>query len=277
MQIHHLNCMTFHLGAPAITHCLLIEATDGLVLVDTGLGLGDYADPTPLVRAFTALNRVPCDLEETAVRQIARLGYAPEDVQHIVLTHLHIDHAGGLPDFPWAKVHVFAPEYEAAMSPGRFSFTERFYVARHWAHGPEWVIHRLEGETWFELDCVRVIEDELLEVLLVPLVGHSRGHCGVAVKTPQEWLLHCGDAFVRPSQVDPRDSRSPFPSWAGPLERRLFPGGPLLQLRALMRDHGEDVRLFCAHDPRGILQVGETTVVNEEDKCQISQINLPVP
>ncbi len=180
MRIHHLNCMTFHLGFKNVTHCLLLEAADGLVLVDTGLGLGDYAHPTPLVRAFTTAIRVPCDPEETAIRQIERLGLVPEDVRDIVLTHLHIDHAGGLPDFPWARVHVYAAEHEAATHPRRSSFKERFYVTAHWTHGPQWVLHSCAGERWFGCDCVRLIEKPV-EVLLVPLLGHSRGHCGVAV------------------------------------------------------------------------------------------------
>ncbi|WP_223281445.1 MBL fold metallo-hydrolase [Streptomyces antnestii] len=40
------------------------------------------------------------DTGETAVRQVAALGYDIEDVRHIVLTHLDLDHAGGLRDFP---------------------------------------------------------------------------------------------------------------------------------------------------------------------------------
>jgi glyoxylase-like metal-dependent hydrolase (beta-lactamase superfamily II) len=193
------------------------------------------------------------------VRQVVRLGYVPEDVQHIVLTHLHLDHAGGLPDFPQANVHVFAPEYEAAMRPKRFSFPERFgYVATNWAHGPRWVLHSLAGERWFGLDCVRVIESGPVEVLLVPLVAHSRGHCGVAVRTSEGWLLHCGDAYLRQMQVDPVHPRSPFPRWFQPVEQLVEE--PVLRLRALAREHGDEVRLFCAHDGQmfAVLQ-GNTT------------------
>jgi len=46
MRIHHLNCMTFHLGLASVTHCLLIETADGIVLVDGGLGLRDYEEPS---------------------------------------------------------------------------------------------------------------------------------------------------------------------------------------------------------------------------------------
>ena len=56
---------------------------------------------------------MPLNPEQAAMRQVARLGYAPADVRHIVLTHIHFDHCGGLPDFPAASVHVHRREYKA--------------------------------------------------------------------------------------------------------------------------------------------------------------------
>ena len=101
MRIHHLNCGSLKPYWPrleAIVYCLLVETNQGLLLVDTGFGLQDYSHPTPTMRLFTRLLRVPCDERETAVRQVVRLGYDAEDVRHIVMTHLHLDHAGGLRD-----------------------------------------------------------------------------------------------------------------------------------------------------------------------------------
>jgi len=43
---------------------------------------------------------------------------------------------------------------------------------------------------------VRALPGARDDVLLIPLPGHSRGHCGVAVKTGEGWLLHCGDAYL---------------------------------------------------------------------------------
>lgn len=58
MKIHHLNCMSYTLGVPEITHCLLIETNDGLVLVDTGLGTQDYTNPSRRVKSFMRFNKV---------------------------------------------------------------------------------------------------------------------------------------------------------------------------------------------------------------------------
>jgi len=55
-----------------------------------------------------------------AMREIpadgAGRGYDPADVTDIVLTHLGLDHSGGLPDLPAARVHVHDAEYRAAMA-----------------------------------------------------------------------------------------------------------------------------------------------------------------
>lgn len=242
--------MSPHLGPrQGITYCLLVETNDGLALVDTGFGLNDYHRPTRLMRLFTWLIGTPCDPEETAVRQVTRLGFAAADVRNIVLTHLHLDHAGGLPDFPEAQVHVLRVEYEAAMRPR--GLIERAYDRAHWAHGPRWVLHEdCDGE-WFGFDCIHIMEGLAPEMLLVPLPGHTRGHCGVAIATPQGWLFHCGDAAspfhraVDPHQLgDACQSLNSLPDW---IPRRLI-GPHVPRLRALIRDHGDLVTVISGHD-----------------------------
>ena len=58
------------------------------------------------------------------------------------------------------------------------------------------LVHEPGGEPWFGFECVRDLGGQLPpEILLVPLVGHTRGHCGIAVDTGEQWLLCAGDAY----------------------------------------------------------------------------------
>lgn len=195
MTIHFLNCFTCNARVPAHwqsgTLCLLIETNQGLVLVDTGLGQNDYVHRTGVLRTFQAVTIVPMNPEEAAVRQIGRLGYRPEDVRHIVLTHMHFDHCGGLPDFPHARVHVHRREYEAFMGGPR-RWTDLGYVRRHVAHGPQFELYDDTGARWLGFEAVRLPFEP--EMWLVPLFGHTRGHCGVVVRADTGWLFHVADA-----------------------------------------------------------------------------------
>jgi glyoxylase-like metal-dependent hydrolase (beta-lactamase superfamily II) len=98
MAIHILNCASmspwwprWHLGSV----CLLVDTNQGPLLVDTGLGLHDYAHPSKLVRFYIADFGIHMDPEIATVHQITRFGWKVEDVRNIVMTHLHFDHAGG--------------------------------------------------------------------------------------------------------------------------------------------------------------------------------------
>jgi glyoxylase-like metal-dependent hydrolase (beta-lactamase superfamily II) len=200
-MVHHLNCATLRpLGgfggrlSPVrmVAHCLLVERPDGLTLVDTGFGRDDVAHPRRLGRPFVAVVRPVLDVAETAAAQVVALGHRVEDVTDIVLTHLDLDHAGGLADFPDARVHVYGAELDAGLNP---TFrTKARYCAAQWAHRPRWVRHDVAGEDWFGFEAVHALSDD--DVLLVPLHGHTAGHCGVAVRRPTGgWLLHAGDAY----------------------------------------------------------------------------------
>ncbi len=128
---------------------------------------------------------------ETAVHQVTQLGYHPEAVRHIVLTHMHFDHSGGLSDFPHATVHVHRREYEAfTRFPRRLS--DLGYVRRHAAHEPEFALYDDDGEKWFDFPAIRLPFEP--EMWLVPLFGHTQGHCGVAVRTESGWLFNVGSA-----------------------------------------------------------------------------------
>jgi glyoxylase-like metal-dependent hydrolase (beta-lactamase superfamily II) len=233
----------------AIVYCLLVETDDGLVLVDTGFGIADCTRPSGLMRAFASVIGAPLEIDETAIRQIAQLGYQTSDVKHIVITHLHLDHTGGLPDFPSAKVHVSRTESETARRPR--GLMERAHVHAHWAHGPDWVLHEQAGTKWFDLDAMPIVDGLSPAVLLIPLPGHTRGHCGVAIATANGWLFHCGDAA---SPFHPDTDLHPGASSEYPLRRlpaafvRRVIGPQVPRLRKFRRERAAEVDLISSHD-----------------------------
>lgn len=231
-----------------VCHCLLVETREGLILVDTGLGLRYIDHPSLLGRRTSFVIRAPTDPAETAVRQIVGLGFAVDDVRHIVLTHLDPDHAGGLPDFPTAQVHVHVQEYETAMHPPTPGERRR-YIADQWKHDVKWILHPLQGEKWYGFDQVQEI---LPEVLLIPIIGHTRGHCGVAVGTEKGWLVHCGDTYTHHGEVSLEPVRTPLGAkWfqrSVPVDRMASLNGQG-RVRQLLRDHGKEMTVFCSHDP----------------------------
>ena len=102
-------------------------------------------------------------------------------------TDLHYFHEGGIGDFPNARVHVFADELAAAKARSSVKEKNR-YIEAQWAHDPNWVEHRVAGESWLGFESVQVIGED---VLIVPLRGHTRGHSGIAVRRPSGgWYLH---------------------------------------------------------------------------------------
>lgn len=265
-RIHHLDCGPMRPaggwlvdGHPGLLrrsemacHCLLVESDAGLVLVDTGMGTHGASRPrTWLGNAFTTVMSPRATYQDSALAQVRALGYQPDDLRHIVLTHLDLDHAGGLADFPHARVHVYAEEYRALVAPRTRAQRARYRPAQ-FAHGPQWSTYATDGDDWFGFRAVRELDGLGPDFLLVPLAGHTEGHAGVAVNTGASWLLHAGDAYFHHGEMDPAHPHCPTGISAFQTVMQTDRAQRLRnqrRLRDLRAQHGADIAIFSAHDP----------------------------
>lgn len=244
MQVHHLNCGVLH--APpyprAACHCLLLEEHGQLVLIDTGIGLLDVRHPLDRIgQTLIELAGFQFDEPDTAVRQIEQRGFCAADVKHIVLTHLDPDHTGGLADFPTAQVHVSHEEL-AGLARGNSR-----YIQAHFAHEPKWNPQPPAAQEWFGLESRPLALGLSSQVCLIPLFGHTLGHCGVAIKSPNKWLLHVGDAYYLRAELAQNDH--PVSQLATlRADDDTMRRTSLAHLRRLANDHADEIEMIGYHD-----------------------------
>jgi glyoxylase-like metal-dependent hydrolase (beta-lactamase superfamily II) len=151
-------------------------------MVDSGLGLRDHAEPG---RRFgsAATSSARCSPKpETAVRQVAALGFDPHDVRHVVLTIVDADHTGGLADFPWAQVHLDGCGSGRGAEPARPAGKKGATCPRNAIIGPSAGSGTIRAERAVgeasppaEETCRHRTGPGLLG-----LPGHTRGHAAVA-------------------------------------------------------------------------------------------------
>lgn len=264
MKVHHLNCgshcpvggalfdgKSTGLLAKIGTQVLLLETDAGLVLVDTGYGLQDVIGRPrrlPITWPVLVLNTRLRE-EDTALRQIERLGFRHRDVRHIVLTHLDFDHASGIEDFPLARVHVLAAERDAAEHRRRSFVDRQRYRPALWDGVRDWRTYMDGGEPWFGFEAVRDLDGLPPEILMIPLRGHTIGHAGVAIETPTGWLLHAGDAYLHHDQL--RRDRPGMPPGLAAYERIMTSDlGAARKNLSRLRDlaSGGLAQVICSHD-----------------------------
>ena len=158
----------------------LIEHPDGLVVVDTGESAGAmtrewYPWWQPYWRLAVKFDVRP---EDEIGPQLRARGFDPDDVRTVVMTHLHGDHAGGIPHFRNSEIVIAQGEWKAAQG---FAGEAGGYLPKHF---PQWLSPTLiEGE-----------HEVAPGVRVTPTPGHTPHHQSVIVETGTRTLFLAGDA-----------------------------------------------------------------------------------
>lgn len=211
----------------------LIETDDALVLVDTGWHDTIRTDPT------SALNRLALTMyqgrqqpgQELPAR-LHGLGFGLDDISHVVMTHLHSDHASGLKYLTGLDVPVLLGPgewREANLNPFYIKHQFRLplnYQDVHYRH--------VDGVPGFSY------AHDLLgdgRILLLPTPGHTRGHQSVLVRAERDVLITADIAYDREA-----------------FEAGVLPGS--VSAPGAARDSLSRVRHFAAETPDAILQFG---------------------
>jgi N-acyl homoserine lactone hydrolase len=177
---------------PLPIYAFVIEHPEGLIVVDTG-ETARVAEPGyfpwwhPYFRHGVQEWVQP---EEEIGPQMRAIGFDPNDVRWVLLTHLHTDHAGGLGHFPKAEHLVSRREYEN--DTGVMGLL-RGFLPNRW---PRWfrpTLIDMQPEPIGPFpSSYRVTQAG--DVRFVPTPGHTVGHLSVVVTTPELTYFLAGDA-----------------------------------------------------------------------------------
>lgn len=242
MKVYHLNCVQIEspLGS-AIGHCVLIESSGNLTLIDAGIGLAETRNPEKaLGKDLIELTGFKFDEKLTAIRQIEDLGFDPTNVSNIICSHLDPDHIGGFSDFPKAVVHVSQEEYES------FKSGNERYLSQQLSYKPELILYSQNNSKWFGLPARKLNLN--FEAYLIPLFGHTLGHCGVAFRTENTWTFYVGDAYYLKAELNDRNHPVEQFATIRAMDNEMRKES-LEKVRDFVSKHGSEIEYFGYHDP----------------------------
>lgn len=156
----------------------LVETSDRRILVDTGFNPLVFQDPAAALGRYSATNEPLLVEDDHIVARLEELGLVPTDIDLLVCTHLHFDHAGGNRYFPHCDILVQQRELEAARESAD-------YLHDDWNH-PDLHYCVVQGDVHL-----------MPAVQIISTPGHSTGHQSILVRLPNSGsVLVAGDAVV---------------------------------------------------------------------------------
>ena len=176
----------------------VVKHPDGVVLFDSGAHPHLAEDAVGRLGPAAEDFVVKLDAGDAIEPVLARIGLVPGDVDLVIQSHLHFDHAGGLYAFPDTPVMVQREELEFAADPT--DDQRDIYVAEDFAPVGRW--RTIDGEA-------DVFGDGRLTV--VPTPGHTKGHQSLLVELDDRVVFLLADATYLVPKM--RERRPPGVLW----------------------------------------------------------------
>ena len=151
--------------------CYLADTESGWILLDAGFDPVYVKNRELTEKYFHAAGNYPpiVSPEHELPFQLQQLGLAFHDVKRVVLSHLHLDHAGYLKYFHHAPVHIQRQEYEHGFSSAR---PQSYFLEDYNSPDIDW---HLEDGDWEVVPGLNMIKTR----------GHTPGHQSAIVELPK--------------------------------------------------------------------------------------------
>jgi glyoxylase-like metal-dependent hydrolase (beta-lactamase superfamily II) len=173
----------------------LIEHPEGTVLVDTGVSYDMKQNPeeygphgAPHMSAF--VDALEMDEDQEPVYQLEDRGVSASEVDYVVMTHLHNDHAGTMSDFPDAEFVVQEEELRYAFWPEPSQ--QIFYL-----QGDFGMLRSSDVSVTATRGAYDVFGDD--SVVTIPTPGHTKGHQSVRVELDGQTVVLSADVALQQS------------------------------------------------------------------------------
>jgi N-acyl homoserine lactone hydrolase len=212
----------------------LLETEQGYVMVDAGVNDELVNDPELCYQNFTARGWHPPPVvlpQHVMLAQLEEIGVRPQDVEHVIITHLHADHTGNLRHFRHARISIQPLEYEHGFSDS----TSAAWIKSDYSF-PDLRWNLAEGD-WEVMPGLEVVSTR----------GHTPGHQSVVVELPRAGtIVLVGDAG---------DLQENFDEEILPGESVDDPAAlaSILRLKAIAERR--DGQLFLLHDPNFVQRI----------------------
>ncbi|MBX3083054.1 MAG: N-acyl homoserine lactonase family protein [Anaerolineae bacterium] len=228
-----------------ISAYLIEHPSAGPILVDTGINSDQAHAHHAYYHGFMGVvtdedEYVLTDAQELPA-QLERHGYRCQDIQRVVLTHLHEDHVGGLRHV--AHAEVILPQAEWELRNQHYFGLFPAYYAPSFAMVQRWKLIEFSSEAFHSFDSsYDVLGDGTIR--LVPTPGHTGGHASVIIKTDGYHVLLAADALYTLRHLDVEHVRAFVPG----NEQRVAEYVDSVQRIRALRDALPDLIVVPTHD-----------------------------